>query len=733
MFYARVMAAPRIPNPRPSSGRPVGRSGALVAFAALLLASSCGPSAPPATPPNPANPQAHPPLTADDLLSDADARVFSPRLARAHKSPDPHLRLTAYVALARQHDAGHALLLRDGLRDSSSGVRSWAALGLGALGHDAPEDAERWLLLALAAESDPAVRASLTEALGRVGSDLSDGALRAELTAEAVEERVSACRALANLGRRDVSPSAASTTALLSTLANHPGPDVVVACTEALGRLPRAAAPGFTDRITEALTTQAVSPTADARRLAFRGLGRRGAGEVALLVGGAEDPDWQVAVAALGALGRRTEPAAKAACGELLSGVGTTNWESANGTRVHRVRALVAACSAWARDEPVYRPASDALRSVASVPASNASDWRGQVHCALASLVDRGRGWPNESPRCGLGRVPGDQRLRQAAEVVGDVPGADAERGAYLERISAGASARVREAVLSAAAHVNAPNASQLLLAGLADPDRGVVDTSLEVLVDRAQAWARGGEGDAGMARIDSSALLPAMRHAFETLHAADDLEGLGLYVDALGRLPLTELDPSLDTLARHWNVAVREKALAVLRTLGRALPEGEPAQVPDAQRVHVWADQAMPEVLVRTNRGEFLLELRPDAAPETTARFLELVDAGFYAGLTFHRVVPGFVVQGGDPRGDGYGGPSFSQRCEDNPLRYERGSVGMALAGRDTGGSQFFITYGAEPSLDGGYTLFGRVARGMEVVDQLQEGDRMIEVRRPH
>jgi cyclophilin family peptidyl-prolyl cis-trans isomerase len=135
--------------------------------------------------------------------------------------------------------------------------------------------------------------------------------------------------------------------------------------------------------------------------------------------------------------------------------------------------------------------------------------------------------------------------------------------------------------------------------------------------------------------------------------------------------------------------------------------------------------------VEVEAESGRFVIELRPDWAPTTVARFLGLVDDGFYDGLTFHRVVPAFVVQGGDPRGDGYGGPGWSQRCEDNRVPYERGTVGMALAGRDTGGSQFFITLAPQPHLDGRYTAFGRVVEGMEVVERVLRGEVMRRVRR--
>jgi cyclophilin family peptidyl-prolyl cis-trans isomerase len=109
---------------------------------------------------------------------------------------------------------------------------------------------------------------------------------------------------------------------------------------------------------------------------------------------------------------------------------------------------------------------------------------------------------------------------------------------------------------------------------------------------------------------------------------------------------------------------------------------------------------------------------------PLTTESFIALARRGFFDGLTFHRVVPGFVIQGGCPRGDGNGGPGYTLRCELDRHPYGRGTVGMALSGRDTGGSQFFITQQPAPHLDGAYTAFGRVVSGMEVVDQIRPGD---------
>jgi cyclophilin family peptidyl-prolyl cis-trans isomerase len=127
---------------------------------------------------------------------------------------------------------------------------------------------------------------------------------------------------------------------------------------------------------------------------------------------------------------------------------------------------------------------------------------------------------------------------------------------------------------------------------------------------------------------------------------------------------------------------------------------------------------------LVSTSKGTFTIELLPEAAPLNVDSFIQLAKSGYFRGLTFHRVVPNFVIQGGDPRGDGNGGPGYQLRCEINYVPYERGAVGMALSGKDTGGSQWFVTHSPQPHLDGGYTVFGRVIAGMETVDNITRGD---------
>lgn len=127
---------------------------------------------------------------------------------------------------------------------------------------------------------------------------------------------------------------------------------------------------------------------------------------------------------------------------------------------------------------------------------------------------------------------------------------------------------------------------------------------------------------------------------------------------------------------------------------------------------------------VVNTSKGSFTIELLPEAAPLNVDNFVQLARHRYFNGIVFHRVVPNFVVQGGDPRGDGNGGPGYQIRCEINEVPYQRGTVGMALSGKDTGGSQWFVTHAPQPHLDGGYTVFGNVIAGMEVVDRIVRGD---------
>ena len=133
-----------------------------------------------------------------------------------------------------------------------------------------------------------------------------------------------------------------------------------------------------------------------------------------------------------------------------------------------------------------------------------------------------------------------------------------------------------------------------------------------------------------------------------------------------------------------------------------------------------------MKKAIIETNKGTIVLELFEKDAPKTVANFEKLIKQGFYNGLTFHRVISNFMIQAGCPKGNGTGDPGYSIKCEINPKRHTKGALSMAHAGKNTGGSQFFITHSPQPHLDGVHTVFGKVIEGMDVVNAIKQSDVM-------
>ena len=147
--------------------------------------------------------------------------------------------------------------------------------------------------------------------------------------------------------------------------------------------------------------------------------------------------------------------------------------------------------------------------------------------------------------------------------------------------------------------------------------------------------------------------------------------------------------------------------------------------QYNEAPEMKLDAAKEFSAVVRMENGGSFTIRLRPDKAPITVNSFVFLAREGFFDGVTFHRVLDGFMAQGGGPTGTGSGGPGYQFVNEDSELEFDKaGVVAMATAGRDTNGSQFFITFGATPHLDGGYTIFGEVIDGMGTVHALTRRD---------
>ncbi len=163
--------------------------------------------------------------------------------------------------------------------------------------------------------------------------------------------------------------------------------------------------------------------------------------------------------------------------------------------------------------------------------------------------------------------------------------------------------------------------------------------------------------------------------------------------------------------------------------TVALAFLLGGPAWGADDQKGKKRVTQTT--VIAMEKGGEITIEFYPADAPKTVENFVTLAKKGFYDGLTFHRVEPGFVVQGGDPKGNGAGGPGYTIKAEFNKQKHVRGTVAMARSqDPDSAGSQFYICFKPAPFLDGNYTVFGIVTKGMDVVDRIKVGDRMKSVR---
>lgn len=236
--------------------------------------------------------------------------------------------------------------------------------------------------------------------------------------------------------------------------------------------------------------------------------------------------------------------------------------------------------------------------------------------------------------------------------------------------------------------------------------------------------------------------------------------------------LNMTDMEPFLyESLKKHNQYAFLDACVAVLSAIEKIRPDGavdhlkpllsnKQKQIRDKSRhilTEIYGENVVtptdyndaflysrltklnqyglsPRVQIFTNRGTFIIECDGFYAPYTVAAFLERIDSGFYDGLIFHRIIPNFVVQGGDPRGDGWGGPNYHLLTEKSSVGYDIGSVGMASAGNDTEGSQFFITLSDQPHLDYKYTRFGRVVEGIDVVLKIESGDKILaaDIRRP-
>lgn len=620
------------------------------------------------------------------------------------------------------------------MQDEEARVRRRAALAVGRVGLG--EGVEP-LTQALAHDAEPEVRQMAAFALGLIGDRQAAPALRAALADTSVLVQGRAAEALGSLGDRSHAPAIAALASSIvrAGVLKAVPPDALDATQEpsvqafrlavyALGRLesyealasavlapngeplvrwwPVAAALQRTQdrRALVPLMAFARSDNRVARAFAAKGLGAlKDPAAVDLLVAMAQGwtndlPSAVSAVRALGQIGdRRAAPALVALLQtrsldqgfwlEVIAACGAVRAEGA-------VEGLL---DLMAHRSPAVRAA--ALRSLQAID--------DQAFLRVLSGLDPDPHW---SVRAALASI---------------VAGFDVDRAApRLTAMLADRDQRVIPAVLSGLARVRAPGAEKILFDWITRDDP---------VVRMAAADAIGALKPAGGDRVLAEAYRAGQRDGTYVARAAA-LAALAKY----GREAVLAVAGS--ALADK-DYAIRIRAAAILKDLEPSRDTAHairPAPTRHAPEFYASADLVSPafspHAFIETDRGTVELELAVLDAPLTCESFVALARRGYFNGVELHRVVPNFVVQDGDPRGDGEGGPGYTLRDEFNQRPYLRGTVGMALDGPETGGSQFFITHSPQPHLDARYTVFGTVVAGMDVVDRLQAGDVIRRVR---
>jgi HEAT repeat protein/cyclophilin family peptidyl-prolyl cis-trans isomerase len=623
--------------------------------------------------------------------------VVTPDLTTLITDPEPRIRRRAALAIGRVGLAEGAAPLLPLLTDPDVEVRQMAAFALGLLGDKSAVAA----LTAALQDAEPRVRGRAAEALGLIG-DAGSAALVGQMVAGYIQQG-----AVASIGPDDEQwPKTAEADAVrlgvFALVRQKAWEPLASAVLDSSGRpvsawwpiayaLQRIGDP----RAVPALQQLLNGPGRYTRAFAARGLGAlKHAASVPALVARLQQStnDPAMAFTAIHALGQIGAPEGAA---PILAALGADKADL--NVRLEAVAALTALKSREALipvqdllidDSPVLRAA--AVRAAAAIDPDG--------FLTLLSGLEPDPHWMVRAAIAdALATIPGEAAIGRLRPMLDDQD------------------KRVVPAVLEALVRLKAPGIDDLLLAALKNPDVGI---------RAAAARAIGRTKPVGGAAALRDAYRAWQDEARESTLAALTQYGAAEAADTL-KAALADKD---------WSIRLRAGAL--LHGLDPAFdgaqairpapgPPPAPYDSPDLVNPDV-----SPHAFIETTKGTIEIELGVLDAPQTARNFIALARKGFYNGLQIHRVVPHFVVQDGDPRGDGSGGPGYTIRDELNDKPYLRGVVGMALSGPDTGGSQFFIAYSPQPHLDAKYTVFGRVVSGMEVADRLQPLDVIQRVR---
>ena len=593
-------------------------------------------------------------------------------LERALRHADEQVRARAALATGRLQDSASVAALLPLLSDRSVVVRREAAFALGQIGHRSARAAlERSLT-----DRDAAVVALAVEGLGKLGDAAATPRLTPFLKLGTTEQRMRACESLWRLA----DSSAAG--ALIDALGERDA-SVRWRVVYALEKLP------LPVRIVPAVSPLLADPDALVRAHAARTLGRlKSPLATAALTHALGDADAAVIVNAVRAL-QLVADAGPGGLGVRLTGL------LAHRDPYVRVTAATALADsfAWVGSSADSQAVQRALRH-----GMQDSDFATRGACGRALLVrlrlaalDLTRPlFADTSAYTRVALLDGFRAMR--SEDLGQTPPrvVNALAGQYytgnhlLVRTTA---AEVAGQLIGRTHHA----ALGPLLAGL----RAGVDAP-DLLLAAASAGALGDAGD--------SASVPLLAAAYAKR---------GHDADADARIAIRD---ALRALAGR----------AYTDSLERAYPE---TAAPESRDAAFFARPAVRRAVLHTSAGDMEWEFYTADAPQTVKNFVALARKGYFDSLTVHRVVPDFVIQDGDPTGTGSGGPGYTIRCEYNARRYETGMVGMALSGKDTGGSQWFVTLSPQPHLNGRYTIFAHVTRGLEVAKRITQGARVYAV----
>jgi len=651
------------------------------------------------------------------LVEAQEARETAP-LVDALGANDSVVRARAAFALASVQEPAAVPALLRALADPAAGVRADAAF---ALGQTADSSASKALLTALESETNPVARDRILEALGKVGDEAS--LERVAATRVPADELGALALAIGRYGLRGVgAPAAVSRlVAILGDPATAPPvredaayyfgrakePADWTPAADTLRALLDAGAP-----LLQGHPEATVAPVqANPALLLVTALGRLSdpRDDARLMAWLERGTDWRVRVNAARALGGRA-PAAPAVGQALVRALGDPS-----------VHVAVAAAGALSAADSLPPAVAAAINDWFLVPRE-----RWQVAAALAPAVVKSGAAQQVLMKLVWLDARSEPRPAERAALLAALGAGDDEAGLkVLIDQSDAEDARV------AAAAVEALGARWARAARGPDPPARRYYAAFAAALGRSDlataAAAAPALGDSLFRPLGS---VDALQSAYRGMEAPVDVEPMIEILKALGAAGDSTARPLLEEALRDPRRVLRQAAAeALTRLTGQPVAPPEvpepPAPAIDWARVRDVGARGL--LLLDTDRGRIVFRLDPEQAPLTVQTLARLAEAGKLAGVPFHRVAPNFVVQGGDvSRADGYGGPGFAIRSELTRIPFERGTIGMASAGKDTEGSQYFVTHSPQPHLDGRYTAFGWVVDGLGVVDALQEGDRV-------